>query len=155
MNTAVLESWTRVETGQPVEEATLAMHLGEGPQRLGFGRREGGFGLSVRQGGLSGRAVDGNGTSVLLHGSGAPAGRSGFHSLLLGEGGLGSQGKSRGRELMPILPPGLWPVRCILAKDGGPRASKPGWGRADFLPQILQEKPLMRSQSDRRLGFYW
>lgn len=84
MNTAVLESWTRVETVQLVEEATLGMHLGEGPQRLVFGRRERGFGLSVRQGALSGRGVDGHSASVLLRRNGAQGGgwsaqRNGSH----------------------------------------------------------------------------
>ena len=51
MNTAILESWMRVEAGQLLEEATFGMHLGEGPQRLGFEQRERGFGLSVGQGG--------------------------------------------------------------------------------------------------------
>lgn len=36
-----------------LEEATLGLHSGEGPERLGFCWRERGFGLSIRQGVLS------------------------------------------------------------------------------------------------------
>lgn len=89
MNAAVLESWMRMEGRWLVEEATLRMHLGEGPQRLGFGQEESSFGLGIRRGGLGGRrdvSVVGNSTSVLLCGSqfrapgeGWSPGRNGNH----------------------------------------------------------------------------
>ena len=72
MNAAVLESWMRMEGRRLVEEATLGMHLGQGPQRLGFQQEESGFGLGITRDGLGGRrdvSVVGNSTSVLLCGS--------------------------------------------------------------------------------------